>query len=121
MPKHANARVAAAMAAVLSLAFTAPRAQEASASAAEAAFCVECIQVRVGLPKAARGPAPGISDNPLSEIQLGGRRFRGFSASATTYAIDGATPSDMGGAARPVMSPAPRGQDGVRAASGSTI
>ncbi|WP_024509514.1 hypothetical protein [Bradyrhizobium sp. ARR65] len=51
-------------------------------------------------------------DSPFTEIQLPGGKFRGFSASATTYAIDGTTPSDMSGAARPVLPPAPRGQPG---------
>jgi hypothetical protein len=81
-------------------------------SPSNAASCQECIRIRVGLPRIVGGPGPGIPDNPLTEIQLPNGRFRGFSASSTTYAIDGATPSDMGGTAVPVLPPRPRGQYG---------
>jgi len=50
------------------------------------ATCIDCIRVRVGLPRVVRGPGPGIPDNPLTEIQLPNGRFRSFSASSTTYA-----------------------------------
>jgi len=62
-----------------------------------AASRIERIRIRVGLPRVVQGPSPGIPDNPFTEIQLRNGRFRGFSASGTTYAIDGATPSDMTG------------------------
>jgi hypothetical protein len=74
--------------------------------------CTECIRVRVGLPIVVQGPGPGIPDNPFNEIQLPNGRFRGFSASATTYAIDGASPSDMGGTPVPVLGKAPPGRYG---------
>jgi len=76
------------------------------------ASSVDSIRIRVGLPLVVRGPGPGIPDNPLSEIQLPNGKFRGFSASATTYAIDGDKPWEMGGKAMPVMKPGPRGQYG---------
>jgi hypothetical protein len=75
-------------------------------------LCIECVTVRVGLPRVVRGPSPGIPDGPFTEIELPGGHFRGFSSNSTTYAIDGTTPSDMAGTARPVMPPGPRGQYG---------
>jgi hypothetical protein len=84
----------------------------AQSSAGERDFCIACISIRVGLPHVVRGPSPGIPDSPFTEIQLPRGKFRGFSASATTYAIDGTTPTDMAGPARPVMPPASRGQFG---------
>jgi hypothetical protein len=85
---------------------------EAKNSQTNTASCIECIRIRVGLPRVVRGPGPGIPDNPLTEVNLPNGRFRGFSASSTTYAIDAASPSDMGGTAVPVLSPGPRGQYG---------
>ena len=57
-----------------------------------------------------QGPGPGIPDNPFSEIRLVNGRKRGFSASATSYAIDGANPSDMSGTPRPVLVPREAGE-----------
>lgn len=74
--------------------------------------CIECISIRVGPPTVLQGPGPGIPDNPFNEIRLPNGRFRGFSASATTYAIDGATPADMDGRPVPVLPKGPRGQYG---------
>jgi len=59
--------------------------------------CPECVQIRVGLPRIVRGPAPDIADNMFTEIKLPDGIFRGFTAHRTTLAIDGATPSAMGG------------------------
>jgi hypothetical protein len=53
------------------------------------------MRVRVGVPLVARGPAPNIADNWFTEIQLPGGKFRGFTAGATTFAIDGNQPYDM--------------------------
>jgi hypothetical protein len=80
--------------------------------------CTECIRIRVGLPRVARGPSPGIPDSKFTEIRLPDGRFRGFSASATTYAIDGPTPWAMGGPAVPVLGP---GAPGSYGASGKWI
>lgn len=82
------------------------------------ASCLECIRIRVGLPMVEQGPGPGIPDNPFSEIRLVNGRSRGFSASATSYAIDGANPSDMSGTPRPALGP---GKPGSYGASGKWI
>jgi hypothetical protein len=82
------------------------------ADAADGALCVPCIRVRVGVPTVARGPSPGIPDSQFTAIRLRNGSFRGFSASATTYAIDGAKPWEMSGAAVPVLRPAPQGAYG---------
>jgi len=74
--------------------------------------CMDCIRIRVGPPRVEQGPGPGIPDNLFTEIQLPKGHFRGFSASAITYAIDGATPWDMSGKPVPVIQKAPRGQYG---------
>lgn len=74
-------------------------------------LCLECIRIRVGLPRVARGPAPDIADNRFTEIQLPDGRFRGFDAHGDTRAIDGDHPWDMGGPARTVLSPGKPGTD----------
>src|SRR6516164_1966902 len=71
----------------------------------EASACIACIRIRVGLPRVVRGPAPNIADNPFSEVKLSDDRFRGFTANATTYAIDGDEPWEMGGPAVAVLKP----------------
>ena len=70
------------------------------------------ITIRVGLPKIVQGPGPGIPDSSLTIARLPDGRFRGFSANATTYAIDGDSPWDMAGKPVPVLGPAPRGEPG---------
>jgi len=50
-----------------------------------------------------QGPAPNIADNTFSEVQISDRRFRGFTANAETFAIDGNSPSDMSGPLRKVL------------------
>jgi len=84
-----------------------PPAGTISAAAQEAvsSFCIECVRIRVGLPRVVRGPSPGIPDNPFTEIRLPSGQFRGFSASASTYAIDGASPWAMSGTPVPVLRP----------------
>jgi hypothetical protein len=67
------------------------------------------IRVRVGVPLVARGPNPNIADNWFTEVGLPGGRFRGFTAAATTFAIDGKQPYDMGGKAATVLKPGPAG------------
>ena len=69
------------------------------------AVCIQCIHIRVGLPRVVRGPAADIADNRFSEIQLPGGGFRGFDAHGDTRAIDGRFPWDMDGPERTVLSP----------------
>ena len=78
-------------------------AEEAKNASAGAATCIECIRIRVGLPRVVRGPAIDIADNHFSEIRLPDGRFRGFDAHGETRAIDGKRPWDMGGPARAVL------------------
>lgn len=84
-------------------------AEDAKDSQPNAAPCIECIRIRVGLPRVVRGPAPNIADNYFTEIKLPSGRFRGFTAAGTTFAIDGNAPWDMGGPAVTVLKPAPSG------------
>src|SRR5262245_36999701 len=72
-------------------------------------FCVNCVSIRVGLPRVVRGPAPDMADNRFTEIALPDGGFRGFDAHGDTRAIDGTTPSDMGGAERTVLRPGAAG------------
>jgi hypothetical protein len=58
------------------------------------ASCLDCIRIRVGLPRVVRGSDGTAVDNTLSEIKLPNGRFRGFTAVGTSWAIDGNTPSD---------------------------
>jgi hypothetical protein len=74
--------------------------------------CAQCIRIRVGVPTVARGPSPGIPDSQFTAIELPNKTFRGFSASGTTYAIDGPKAWAMSGKAVPVLPPAPRGSYG---------
>jgi hypothetical protein len=69
------------------------------------ATCIECICIRVGLPRVVRGPDGTAVDNTVSEIKLPNVRFRGFTAVGTSWAIDGDKPWDMGGPAVPVLKP----------------
>lgn len=73
------------------------------------ALCLECIRVRVGLPRVVRGPSADIADNRFTEVQLPDRTFRGFDAHAETRAIDGKYPWDMSGSERVVLRPGPQG------------
>ena len=72
---------------------------------AEAEWCMECISVRVGPPQVLRGPFPDEVDAPFTATRLANGLFRGFSANGITYAIDGASLTDMGGARRAVLEP----------------
>jgi len=97
---------------VMSLASAFAQTSDTKNAQSSAAPCIECIRIRVGLPRVVQGPSPGIPDNPFTEIQLRNGRFRGFSASGTTYAIDGATPSDMTGTPVQVIPKGPAGEYG---------
>jgi hypothetical protein len=61
------------------------------------------MRVRVGVPLVSRGPAGNIADNWFTEIQLPNGKFRGFTAGATTFAIDGNQPYSMSGQAATVL------------------
>lgn len=47
------------------------------------------MRLSVGVPLVARGPAPNMADDSFTEIELPNGKFRGFTAAATTFAIDG--------------------------------
>jgi hypothetical protein len=91
----------------------APRVQAADTNnPQEAAPCMDCISIRVGLPKIVQGPGPGIPDSSFTMARLPNGRFHGFSANVTTYAIDGDSPWEMAGTPMRVLGPAPRGEYG---------
>jgi len=79
------------------------QAEDAKDEHPKAASCLECIRIRVGLPRIVRAPPDSPVDNPFSLIKLPNGRFRGFIAVGTSYAVDGASPWDMGGPAIPVL------------------
>jgi hypothetical protein len=88
-------------------AFGAPAA--AASSPVNTEFCIECLRVRVGPPTVVRGPFPDELDATFSALRLADGSFRGFSANATTYAIDGPALSEMGGKRQAVMQAGPAG------------
>ena len=71
--------------------------------------CAECLAVRIGPPKVARGPSGMESDAPFVVIKLRDGRFRGFTSNHRTYAIDGNSPVDMAGEKRVVLQPGRKG------------
>jgi hypothetical protein len=81
----------------------------ATPEAGRASPCLSCIQIRVGVPHVARGPAADTVDNHFTEIKLPNGQFRGFLAHSDTRAIDGRQPWDMGGPARVVLEKGPPG------------
>lgn len=87
-------------------------ARDASADApdAAAAFCLECLSVRLGPPRVIRGPFPDELDSPFSALALPDGSFRGFSSNSTAYAVDGADIRSMDGPRRPVLGPDPAGR-----------
>ena len=74
-------------------------------------ICVKCLKLRVGPPEVVRGPLPDELDAPFSAVKLPDGSFRGFSANATTYAINGSTVEDMGGQRAAVLQPGAAGSD----------
>jgi hypothetical protein len=72
-------------------------------------LCAECLAVRIGPPKIVRGPSGQESDAPFVVIKRGNGEFRGFTSNHRTYAIDGASPLDMGGNKRVVLQPGRKG------------
>jgi hypothetical protein len=73
------------------------------------ALCIACLRLRVGRPLVVRGPFQDELDSPFVALQLKDGSFRGFSANAVTYAIDGEAVWQMGHERRAVMQPGPRG------------
>jgi hypothetical protein len=45
---------------------------------------MDCISIRVGLPKIVQGPGPGIPDRSLTMVRLPNERFLGFTANTST-------------------------------------
>jgi hypothetical protein len=95
---------------------TSPDRSAASDSPKE--VCVACLSVRVGLPQVVRGPTPYEGDAKFSVVQLSAGHFRGFTANARSYAIDGPAVSAMGGPAVMVL---PRGKPGTYDACGQWL
>lgn len=89
----------------LVLMFFASTSQEQTAQPGNATSCIECLRIRVGLPRVVRGPSGTAVDNTFSAVKLPNGRFRGFTAVGTSWAIDGNAPWDMGGPAVPVLKP----------------
>ena len=73
------------------------------------ALCIECLKIRVGLPRVVRGPEGAGVDSPFTEIKLPNGQFRGFFGNGSSYAIDGSAPWDMGGQKITVLRPGPLG------------
>jgi hypothetical protein len=81
-----------------------------SAIAAEALPpCVECVTVRLDHPVVVYGPSPYEPDAPVSIIKLPDGKFRGFVAGGKTLAIDGDTPTTIGGVPHVVLPAGPPG------------
>jgi hypothetical protein len=67
------------------------------------------IRVRVGTPLVARGPSGDVADNWFTEIRLPDGRFRGFTGTGDTWAVDGHHPYEMSGPGAKVLKPGPLG------------
>ncbi|MFY0529162.1 hypothetical protein ACN28I_40355 [Archangium gephyra] len=61
--------------------------------------------MRIDRPRIIRGPASDELDSFFNEIRLANGLKRGFTANASTYAMDGKEPWDMGGVRRKVLEP----------------
>lgn len=75
----------------------------AASARADDAFCIDCLEVRVGPPTVVRGPFPDELDATFNALRLPDGSYRGFSANRSTYAIDGETLLDMRGERREVL------------------
>jgi len=60
--------------------------------------------LRIDRPRIIRGPAADELDSFFNEIRRANGLRRGFTANASTYAMDGKEPWDMGGVRRKVLS-----------------
>jgi hypothetical protein len=66
-------------------------------SASSPGACLACLSIRVGLPRVVRGPELEAGDAKFSEVRLSANHFRGFTATGTSYAIDGNAVTAMSG------------------------
>jgi hypothetical protein len=90
---------------VTMLAPTLAHAEDVKNPTPNSALCIDCLKIRVGLPRVVRGPpGPGI-DGTFNEVKLPNGRFRGFFPAGPSYAIDGDTPLELGGPAVTVLKP----------------
>lgn len=71
--------------------------------------CAACVSVTIGPAMILRGPAGDENDAPFVALKLPDGRLRGFVSNTTTYAVDGASITDMGGTRRPVLRPGAKG------------
>jgi hypothetical protein len=81
------------------------QAQDTKTPGPNGALCIECLKIRVGLPRVVRGPPGTGIDGTFNEIKLPNGRFRGFFPAGSSYAIDGDAPWAMGGPAVTVLKP----------------
>jgi hypothetical protein len=95
--------------AILALAVAALIGAVPSAAGPDDGFCIDCLSVRLERPVVVRGPFADELDNQFSVIPLKDGGFRGFSANAATFAIDGAQPWSMGAERRRVLRKGPKG------------
>ena len=98
-----------ALAGILAIAVWASPGDGVPAAGPADGFCLDCLTVRLGRPLVVRGPFPDELDNHFAALRLADGSFRGFSANAVTYAIDGKHVWSMGGARRAVLFPDPEG------------
>jgi hypothetical protein len=80
--------------------------------------CADCVSITIGPAMVIRGPAGDESDAPFVALKLPDGTVRGFVSNTVTYAVDGKTATDMGGARRAVMR---RGDKGTAAECGNWI
>lgn len=71
--------------------------------------CQECIRIRIGLPRVVRGPSGIASDSTFTEVPLANGKFRGFTGTAMSAAIDGNAPWDMSAPGVTVLKAGPAG------------
>jgi hypothetical protein len=107
-PVATSARIFRAYQALAAAIFFLPPAIMQTAALAKD-ICDACIEVRIEYPHVVRGPSRHEPDAPVSLVELPDHHFRAFAANGTTVAIDGATPFDLGGRSKAVLSPGPSG------------
>jgi hypothetical protein len=67
------------------------------------------LRIRVGAPRVVRGPSGIASDSTFTETQLPGGKFRGFTGTGMSAAIDGNAPWDMSAPGVTVLKAGPAG------------
>jgi hypothetical protein len=96
-----------AFAALCILVFCVPmgslRAQE------DSPFKMDSLRIRVGVPRVVRGPSGNAADSTFTEIRLPNGKFRGFTGTGQSIAIDGDAPWDMGAPGVQVLKAGPPG------------